>query len=148
MHLTPKEILDDLLGHLGFVCEIEETGSPTLPVLMVHTHDASRLVGENGSVLEDLQYLLNRLLIAQQPNAPRVAVDVEHHRAMRDDGLLSRVRGLAEQVRATGRPMQLEPLNSYDRRLVHQEFKDDPEIMSVSPKEEGRLKRITLQKRR
>jgi len=147
MNLTPKEILDDLLGHLGFVCEIEETGTPTMPVLMVHTHDASLLVGQNGAVLEDLQYLLNRLLIAQQPNAPRVAVDIEHHRAMRDDGLLSRVRGLADQVRATGRPVQLEPLNSYDRRLVHQEFKEDPDVMSVSPKEEGRLKRITLQKR-
>ncbi len=147
MNPTPREILDDLLGHLGFVCEIEEMGTPEAPVLMVHTHDAVRLIGKDGVVLEDLQYLVNRLLIVHSPDAPRVSIDIEHHRAMRDDGLLHRVRQLADQVRVTGRPVQLEPLNSYDRRLVHQLFKEDLAVMSSSPGGDSRMKRITLEKR-
>ncbi len=148
MNPSPKEILDDLLGHLGFVCQIEETGPPEAPTLMVYSKDAPRLIGRDGSVLEDLQYLVNRLLLAQDPNAPRITVDIEHHRAMRDDGLLHHVRSLADEVRATGRPVLLEPLNSYDRRIVHQTFKDDPDVMSVSPTDNNRLKRITLQRRK
>jgi spoIIIJ-associated protein len=147
MDPTPKEILDDLLGHLGFSVTIEETGSTEVPVLQVHTPEAVRLVGHEGQTLEDLQFLLNRLLLAKNPDAPRVTVDVEHHRAMKEDHLMQRVRAAADQVRQTGRPVQLEPLNSYDRRLVHQAFKEDNEIISVSPNDDSRLKRITLQRR-
>ena len=74
-------------------------------------------------------------------------VDVEHHRTMQQDGFLREIRALAEQVRITGRPVQLEPMNSYDRRLVHTAFKDDPQVMTVSPPDDARLKRITLARR-
>lgn len=147
MEPNPKEILDDLLGLLGFVVTIEEAGTPEAPVLQVHTPEAARLVGPEGQTLEDLQFLLNRLLLAKSPDAPRVTIDVEHHRAMKEDHLMQRVRAAADQVRQSGRPVQLEPMNSYDRRLVHQVFKDDPEVMSVSPNDDSRLKRITLQRR-
>ena len=147
MDSEPKEILDDLLGHLGFSVTIEEAGSADAPVLQVHTSDAGRLIGRDGQTLEDLQFLLNRLLLVRNPDAPRVTIDVEHHRAMKEDHLMQRVRAAADQVRQTGKPVQLEPLNSYDRRLVHQAFKDDKEVMSVSPNEDSRLKRITLQRR-
>lgn len=147
MDPNAKDILDDLLGHLGFSVTIEEAGTPEAPVLQVHTPDSTRLVGHEGQTLEDLQFLLNRLLLAKNPDAPRVTVDVEHHRAMKEDHLMQRVRAAADQVRQTGRPVQLEPLNSYDRRLVHQAFKDDKEIASVSPNDDSRLKRITLQRR-
>jgi spoIIIJ-associated protein len=90
---------------------------------------------------------VNRLLLAQNPPAPRVIVDVQHHRAMRDDALVSKAKQLANVVRATGRPMQTAPLNSYDRRIVHNLFKDDSEIQTWSPPEEDRLKRITIRKR-
>ena len=113
----------------------------------MHTPEAARLVGPDGQTLEDLQFLLNRLLLARSPDAPRVTIDIEHHRAMKEDHLMQHVRAAADQVRQTGRPVQLEPMNSYDRRLVHQAFKDDPEVMSVSPNDDSRLKRITLQRR-
>lgn len=147
MEPNPKEILDDILGLLGFVVTIEEAGTADAPVLQVHTPEAARLVGPEGQTLEDLQFLLNRLLLAKSPDAPRVTIDVEHHRAMKEDHLMQRVRAAADQVRQTGRPVQLEPMNSYDRRLVHQAFKEDSEIMSVSPNDDSRLKRITLQRR-
>lgn len=147
MNQTPTEVLDTILGYLGFVVEIVEQERDGNPVLQVLTHEPERLIGRRDEVIDDLQYLVNRVLAAQEPPGPRVIVDVEHHRAMRDDALIDKVRHLALAVRSTGRPIQTEPLNSYDRRIVHNAFKDDPEISTWSPPDDARVKRITLRLR-
>ena len=72
---------------------------------------------------------------------------MEHWREMKDDNLLNQVKQLGDIVRKTGRPYQLEPMNSYQRRIVHNAFKDDPEVMSWSPPDDARLKRITLRRK-
>ncbi len=148
MNPTPQELLDTMLGHLGYAFDIQESTAPDgVVTLQVYTAEAERLIGPGGETLDDLQFLLNRLLQAKDRHAPRVIVDVEHHRTMRQDGFLKEIRVLAEQVRITGRPVQLEPMNSYDRRLVHTAFKDDPQVTTVSPHDDARLKRITLVQR-
>jgi len=147
MNQQPAEILDTILGYLGFVATIEHEDHEGTPVLQILTHEPQRLIGRREEVMEDLQHLVNRLLLAQNPPAPRVIVDVQHHRAMRDDELVSKVKQLANVVRATGRPMQTVPLNSYDRRIVHNLFKDDAEVATWSPPDEARVKRITIRKR-
>ena len=149
MNPTPRELLDTMLGHLGYAFEIQEqTAADGTVTLQVYTAAAERLIGPNGEALDDLQFLVNRLLQAKDRHAPRVVVDVEHHRAMREDAFLKDIRTLAEQVRATGKPVQLEPMNSYDRRVVHGAFKDNPQVTTHSPPDDARLKRITLLPRR
>ena len=147
MNQTPVEVLDTILGYLGFVVEIQEQERDGHGVLQILTHEPERLIGRHDVVIDDLQYLVNRVLAAQNPPGPRVIVDVEHHRAMRDDALVEKVLHLAQAVRSTGRPIQTEPLNSYDRRIVHNAFKDDPEIATWSPQDDARMKRITLRLR-
>ena len=147
MSQNAKEILDTMLGYLGFVCDIKEFNTPNGLVLQVYTPERERLIGRHGETLEDIQFLLNRLTQVQDKDAPRLQVDVEHYREMRDDGLVQRVLKLAELVRKTGRPFHLDPMNAYDRRIVHNVFKDDAEIMTWSPPDDSRIKRITLKKR-
>lgn len=137
-----------MLGMLGFFCEIEETRNETGGVvLQVHTAEKERLIGRRGETLDDIQALLNRMLQAKNKGAPKVQVDVEHYRAMQEDKLVNRVRELAESVRQTGKALQLEPMNGYERRIVHNAFLDDPEITTWSPPDEARLKRVTLRLR-
>ncbi len=147
MKQTPKEILDTMLGCLGFVCEIQETEAENGLTLQVYTPEKESLIGHNGQTLDDLQYLLNRVLQAQDATSPKVHVDVEHYRDMRNDLLVARVLKIAESVRRTGMPFHLEPMNSYDRRLIHNAFKDDPQVTTWSPPDDARMKRITLKKR-
>ena len=147
MSQSPVEILDTILGYLGFVAEIQEHERDGHQVLQILTHEPERLIGRRDAVIDDLQYLVNRMLAAQYPPGPRVVVDVEHHREMRDDALVEKVHHLAQAVRSTGRPIQTEPLNSYDRRIVHNAFKDDPDIQTWSPQDDARVKRITLRPR-
>ncbi len=136
-----------MLGLLGFVCEIKESPCDYGLTLQVYTSQKDRLIGRNGELLDDLQLLLNRILQAKDKDVRRVQVDVEHWREIRDDALAQRVRLLAEGVRSTGRSYQLEAMNAYERRIVHNAFKDDSEIMTWSPPDDARLKRITLRKR-
>lgn len=145
--MDAKEILDTMLGHLDFVAEIQEVETENGVQLQVFTAQGEALIGPNGETLEDLQFLLNRILQSADRNAPRVQVDIGHWRAMRDDKLRQRIRQIAETVRLTGRPVKLEPMNSYDRRIVHNTLKDDPELMSFSPTDDARIKRITIQRR-
>jgi spoIIIJ-associated protein len=146
--MEAKETLDTMLGYLGFVAEIQEVETENGRQLQVFTAESDVLIGPDGETLEDLQYLLNRILHANDRNAPRVQVDIGHWRAMRDDKLRQRVRQVADTVRISGRPVKLEPMNSYDRRIVHNTLKDNPDVMSFSPNDDARIKRITIQRRR
>lgn len=143
-----RALLDAMLGFLGFNCQIHEDIQEDGTVsLQVYTPDRERLIGRNGETLEDLQFLLNRILQAKDKNAPRVQVDIEHYRQMREDGLIRKVLQVAELVRNSGRSYSLEPMNAYDRRIVHNAFKDDPEVTTWSPSDSSRMKRITLKRR-
>jgi spoIIIJ-associated protein len=147
MNATPVEILDTLLGYLGFVAEVKEEQNDGNTTLQILSNETDRLIGRREEVMDDLQYLVNRILASQNPPGARIIVDVQHYRSMRDDALVAKVRQLASAVRASGRPMQTAPLNSYDRRIVHNAFKDDPELTTWSPPDEARVKRITIRKR-
>ena len=146
--MTPKELLDTMLGYLGFVVQIEETASEGGNLkLQIYTEESRRLIGRDGETLDAIQFLLNRLLQAKDKDVEKVIVDCEHYRSMREDRIVQRVRELADRVRITGRSLQLEPMNSYERRLIHNAFKDDPDVATWSPSDSARIKQITLVKR-
>lgn len=140
-------ILDTMLGYLGFTVQIEDEDGPDGPTLQVLTEDADSLIGRRGEVLDDMQYLVNRILRRHVKESPRIRVDVEYYRSMREDKLVLRVQELAARVRATGQNAVLQPMNSYYRRIVHNVFVDDPEIASVSEGGNARFKRITLKRK-
>ena len=145
MH-SPKEILDTILGHLGFFVEIEEEQSDGYLILQIRTNDPASLVGHREERLESLQFLVNRILLSQNHEAKRIIVDVEHHRSMRDDAFLKRIQQLSDAVRHYGRSIVTEPLNSYDRRLVHNTYRDNSDLTTESEKIEAKVKRITISK--
>jgi spoIIIJ-associated protein len=148
MKQTPIEILDTMLGYLGFPTEVREQRSGDDLTLQIYSSERELLIGRRGQTLDAIQFLVNRVLQASDPEAHRVHVDAEHYRQMREDALVQRVKQIAEIVRNTGRPMHLDPMNAYDRRIVHNALKDDPDVASWSPPDDARLKRITLKRRR
>ena len=139
---TAQEILDSMLGYLGFVAKVEiDRESSTLNVA---SGEAKLLIGHHGDRLEEIQYLVNRLLQDRLPDAPKVRVDIDNYLASRDYRMIEDAEACAARVIATGKTVKLEPMNSYQRRLVHNHFKDHPEIKTWSPSDSARLKRISL----
>lgn len=142
-----QEILQIMLRHLGYSADVAVDSDPHEPGLQVTVADpkaASALTGKRGERLDDIQHLVNKLLRQKLPDAPRVRVDVNRFRESKDDHFLNEIRRLADKVRASGQAMKLDPMNSYQRRLVHNLFKDDPAIRTWSPEDDSRMKRITL----
>jgi len=141
---SATKILDTMLGHLGFTATIEPQETHDGPCLQIHSSENATLIGSDGDRLDDLQYLVNRILRRHMPKAERIKVDCAHFRSIQEDQLAEEVQGIAERVKATGKSFQMRPLNAYYRRLVHNSLMDDPEIVSHSPQGEDRLKRITI----
>ena len=144
MSAQPKETLEKILGSLGFEAGVEEQTMDDGILLDVKTDDAGRLIGRQGQTLADLQYITNRLLFHQDPAAPKVMVDVGGYRSQARESLVKRARDAAEKVRRWGDVVELEPMNAFDRRVVHQALKDDPDVETQSVEVDGTDKKALL----
>jgi spoIIIJ-associated protein len=144
MPAQPKETLDKLLETLGFPASIEEHSTEDGLFLDVKTEDSGRLIGRQGQTLSDLQYVLNRLLFQQDPNAPKVMIDIAGYRAQAREELVKKAQAAAEKVRRWGDVVELEPMNAFERRIVHNAIKDDPAIETHSVEVEGTSKKAIL----
>jgi spoIIIJ-associated protein len=144
MTAQPKVTLEKVLELLGFQAGVEEKEIEDGLLLDIITDDAGRLIGRQGQTLSDLQYIVNRLLFQQNPDAPRVTVDVGGYRTQAREALLKRALEAAEKVRQHGDIVELEPLNSFERRIVHQALKDNPDVESHSVEVEGTDKKVIL----
>jgi spoIIIJ-associated protein len=144
MAATPKETLEQILTHLGFEVTVEEQQLEDGLLLDVKTEDSGRLIGRQGQTLADLQYLVNRLLFTADQTAPKVMVDVGNYRSQARDALLKKAKDAAEKVRRWGDVVELEPMNAFDRRIIHNALKDDPGVETYSVEVEGTTKKAVL----
>jgi len=144
MPAQPQATLEKILTFLGFPAAVEEHQLEEGLLLDVKTEDAGRLIGRQGQTLADLQYITNRLLFQQDPNSPKVMVDVGGYRAQAREALVKKAKDAAEKVRRWGDAVELEPLNAFDRRVVHHALKDDPDVETHSVEVEGSDKKAIL----
>lgn len=133
-----------ILTPLGFEFSLTVTNYEDSIMVMISSPDARFLIGDNGDRLDDLQYLINRLIQANWEDAPRVRIDCDNYRERTENKLLRRARSRAERVLQTGKPLLMEKLNAYQRRLVHNELATIPGIVTTSEDTESRFKRITI----
>ncbi|MDB6068210.1 MAG: hypothetical protein JWR26_4418 [Pedosphaera sp.] len=144
MPVQPKVTLETILQLLGFTATVEEHPLEDGFLLDVKTEDSGRLIGRQGQTLSDLQYITNRLLFQQDQSCPKVMVDVSGYRAQTRDALVKKAKEAAEKVRRWGDVVELEPLSAFDRRIVHNAIKDDPDIETHSVEVEGTDKKVVL----
>lgn len=144
MTAQPKAILEKILELLAFTATVEEQQIEDGLLLDIKTEDSGRLIGRQGQTLTDLQYIVNRMLFQQNQDAPRVTVDVAGYRSQAREALIKKAKEAAEKVRRLGDIVELEPLNSFERRIVHQTIKDDPDIETHSVEVEGTDKKVIL----
>src|SRR5262245_14272879 len=137
MPAQPKDILEQLLRHLGFEITVEEHHLEEGLLLEVKSDDSGRLIGGQGQTLGDLQYILNRLLFHQDQDAPKMMVDVGGYRGAARYALVKKAKEAADKVRRWGDIVELEPMNAFDRRIIHNALKDDPGVETHSVEVEG-----------
>jgi spoIIIJ-associated protein len=144
MPAQPAETLQKILHFLGFDAQVEAHPIDDGLLLDVKAEDAGRLIGRQGQTLSDLQYILNRILFERDETAPKVTVDVGGYRAQAKEALIKKAMDAAEKVRRWGDVVELEPMAAFDRRIVHNALKDDPDIMTQSVEVDGTNKKAML----
>ena len=144
MPAQPKAIVEKILGTLGFAVTVEEHKLGDDLMLDVKTEESGRLIGRQGQTLADLQYIVNRILFQADQSAPKVMLDVGGYRGQAREALIKKAKDAAEKVKRWGDAVELEPLNAFDRRIVHQALKDDPDIETQSVEVDGTEKKVLL----
>ena len=144
MPAQPKEIAEKILGTLGFAATVTEHKFGEDLMLDVQTDESGRLIGRQGQTLADLQYLVNRILFQQDQTAPKVMLDVGGYRSQAREALVKKAQEAAEKVRRWGDAVELEPLNAFDRRIVHHALRDDPDVETHSVEVDGTEKKALI----
>jgi spoIIIJ-associated protein len=144
MPVNSKAITEEFLRLLGFNPTIEEHLLDEGLFLDVTCDDAGRLIGRQGQTLSELQYLVNRLIFQLDHSAPKVTLDVGGYRAQAREALVKKAKEAAEKVRRWGDIVELEPMNAFDRRIVHNALKDDPQVETHSVEVDGTTKKAIL----
>jgi spoIIIJ-associated protein len=144
MAVDAKAILEKLLQTLGFEATVNQNELEGQVFLDVQTNDPGRLIGRQGQTLSELQYITNRLIFKLDAESPKVTLDVGNYRSQQRDALIQKAKEAAEKVRRWGDIVELEPLNAFDRRIVHNALKDDPTIETHSVEVEGTDKKAIL----
>jgi len=139
-----EKVVRTMLGHLGFEVDVVIEEGTDGPCLQLSSPDSQFIIGKNGDRLEDIQYLVNRIVSKHFPEMPRVKVDCDGYRKIQEEQLLEKVVELAHKVKADGRAARTRPLNAYYRRLVHNVLAEIEGIETSSPEGNSRYKRIKI----
>ena len=105
------------------------------------------LIGKRGQTLDALQYLANRVANKHQDGYVRVKLDTENYRARREETLRHLAKNIAHKVKRNRRPVVLEPMNPYERRIIHSALQSDPYVTTHSEGEEPYRKVVVTLKR-
>ena len=128
-----QEYVENILHYMGFDDATLEISLENEEVQVDISHeDAARLIGKNAQVLNALQFVVNRMIFSHDNPGVHCVVDVERYRARRKERILNDTYEAVDKAIKTGRPVKLSPMSAAERRIVHQELKDNPKVETHS----------------
>lgn len=132
-----EAFLHDVLKTMGMEVEIishiDEEGALNIEM---KGENMGILIGKRGQTLDSLQYLTNRVANKSQEEYVRVKLDTENYRQRRKETLENLAKNIAYKVKRTKKPVSLEPMNPYERRVIHSALQGDKYVSTHSEGEE------------
>ncbi len=144
-----KAFIEDTIKEMNIVgsvnAEMDKEGELSITV---EGENMGALIGKRGQTLDSLQYLVNRVANKYTDEYIRVKLDTENYRARRKETLENLAKNISHKVKRTRRPVSLEPMNPYERRIIHSALQGDKNVTTHSEGEEPYRKVVvTLAKR-
>ena len=139
---TAREFLDGLLAAMGLSAEVSVELEPDRALLDVTGEGLGLLIGRRGQTLDALQELVRAAVQRRLKARARLLVDVEGYRARRRTSLAEYARAMAQRAKERGTEIELEPMNSYERKIVHDAVADVEGATSFSEGDEPERKVI------
>jgi spoIIIJ-associated protein len=132
MEAKVSEILENVLSLLALEGSFDVEEKEEGVFVSIETAEAGKLIGHQGETLAALQYLVNLMISKQMEESKRVIIDVSGWRQSKEEELAHRARSWASQVVESGQPMELDPMPSWQRRIVHLTIEGTPGVKSES----------------
>lgn len=131
-----KDFLKEVFVTMGIIVDIKTNFKDKQLLVDLKGDDIGILIGKRGQTLDSLQYLVN--LVVNKGNAPYVSItlDTENYRQRRKETLENLALNLAKKVKHTGKKVVLEPMNPYERRIIHSSLQNDKYVSTYSEGEE------------
>nr|WP_308625914.1 RNA-binding cell elongation regulator Jag/EloR [uncultured Eisenbergiella sp.] len=135
---TAREFLDDVFAAMKMTVVIDVKYDETEGFLDVDLRgdDMGVLIGKRGQTLDSLQYLVSLVVNKESEEYIRVKVDTENYRKRRKETLENLAKNIAYKVKRTKRSVSLEPMNPYERRIIHSALQNDKYVTTHSEGEE------------
>jgi spoIIIJ-associated protein len=129
-----REMLTNLLVKMdmeGSIKDIKE-GESKVYVELKSKDSSGLIIGKKGKTLEALQFMINLMINNATGSEKKIILDIEEYREKREKALKKMSRDMAFKVIKSGRPMTLEPMNPFERRLIHLSLQNDKRVTTKS----------------
>lgn len=133
-----REFLSDVFSAMDLTVNLEVVFDEEERELSINMSGADMgiLIGKRGQTLDSLQYLVSLVVNRESTDYIRVKLDTENYRERRKETLETLAKNIAYKVKRTRRPVSLEPMNPYERRIIHSSLQNDKYVLTRSEGEE------------
>ena len=134
-----EKFIDILLGKMSIKAEYEVNFSDNVlkaDIVKIDEDDKGIVIGKRGKNLDEIQFLLNLIVNKGRQNYVRVIFNVEDYREKREETLKRLANKMADKCRYYKHKVRLEPMNPYERRIIHSTLQDQSDIITYSEGEE------------
>ena len=126
------EFLQSIFENMGVSAEIEAEESDDTLFLEIKAEDSGILIGRRGENLDALQYLTSLVVNKNREDYKKVSIDIENYRNKREETLIRLANRLADRVIRYKRSVTLEPMNPYERKVIHSTLQDNKLVETYS----------------
>lgn len=131
-----KQFLGNLFLAMGIDVGIEATSGDGILNIDLSGESMGIVIGKRGDTLDSLQYLTSLIVNHENEDYVKVVIDTENYRAKREESLLALASRLAAKVARSGKKYTLEPMNPYERRIIHASLQGNESVTTFSVGEE------------
>lgn len=141
-----KFFLSDVLTKMKVSVDIESEEDEEAILLRIKGKDSGIIIGRRGETLDALQYLTSLVVNKDREEYKRVTIDIENYRQKREETLVRLANRLAERVSRYRKNVTLEPMNPYERRIIHSSLQNNKYVETYSVGEEPNRKVVITPK--
>lgn len=143
-----KKFLDSIFKAMQLDVEIQAKCDDDMVNINLVGDHMGIIIGKRGDTLDSLQYLTSLVINSKNEKYKKVTLDTENYREKRNEALLALAGRLAKKVEKSGKRYTLEPMNPYERRIIHSTLQDNPSVTTYSVGEDPYRKVIIAPKER
>jgi len=138
-----KEVLENILKRFGAEAHIETSEDDDCIILNIKGDGSGILIGRKGQTLDAFQYLVNKIIHRSPKCKKQIIVDTEGYRQKRKEILINLAKRLGEKAKNKDASVSTNPLNPFERRIIHLALQDDARLVTKS-RGEGEYRRVVI----